>query len=183
MSDRNSPTGEVAAILSQFPGPVTLFPSKFRILITSTVAMLLVALFIWFTWNAARSGNLLLVAVYGFCVLVCAYAVIVSALASLTDLYFITLNANGFETQFAWKKRRRSWNDVGPFAVLSFIRGATVVAFDDETCRSGVSRKFNLLMTKHNSLLPGYFGLENEDMARLMTEWRARALGLKPWIS
>jgi hypothetical protein len=30
--------------------------------------------------------------------------------------------------------------------------------------------------------LADFYGLRHDDMPRLMTEWRARALGLKPWI-
>jgi hypothetical protein len=149
---------------------------------TSIGITLLVALMLWLTWDTARRGNFAYAALLGSCALVCAYAVVIGTLAFITDLDFMRLDVNGFETQFAWMNRHFSWNGVGPFMVRSFIRGGTVVTFDDATRRSGLSRMLRLFPFPQSSILSGQYGLGSDDMARLMNEWRARALGLTPWI-
>jgi hypothetical protein len=177
MSERDMEGDDVSDILRQFPGPVRLFPSKTRTLVTSIGLPAVLALLVWITLDAAAQGKLLHAVLMGACALVLAYAGIITVWAFITDLYFITLNAEGFETQFAWRNRRRLWRDVDRFAVRPYGRNATIVGFDDLTIRSGLVRAVNILMFGRTSMLPGVFGLTDNDFARLMTEWRTRALG------
>jgi hypothetical protein len=175
MSTEEGLSEDAADLLAQFPGPMILWPSKARTIATWLTATVAVILLGSWAWDAAARGNLITALLWGSCVAVLAYTGIIGAWAFITDLNYMTLDQDGFEIQFAWKNRRRSWQQVDGFEAVSFSRGRAV-AFDDKMCAPGFSTSFFRFFTRHDAILAESYGFAADDFARLLIEWRRRAL-------
>ncbi len=125
-------------------------------------AMLLIGVFAWHAWHVDH-WNLQQVIFYGSAALICIAVQILALLSLFTNLNFIRLDADGFNVQFPWKLQRRCWKDVNGFNACWRGKGR-VVAFTDETGR--------------NTFLNYTYGFTKDEFARLMAEWRQRALAM-----
>ena len=167
MGEQDLLPAEAAEILRQFPGPVMLRPTIFRSVATCVVCALLLAVFAYFTVVGVDQRDVIQAVGNGVCGLVSAYAGSTALYALLTRSSFMRLTAEGFEIQYARRFERHSWRDVAGFAVIPTGRGGSRVIYDDAAKTEARARTSRLVRT---------YGLEKEDMARLMNEWRRLAL-------
>jgi hypothetical protein len=180
MSKQRDIGDDVNDILRQFPGPVVIFSSKARVVGRCAVIAVLAAAMAWICWSAARRGNVPEAFLSGVFALLFAFIGALNILAVITNLDYLCLDPEGFEIRFAWIKRRHSWRDVDRFSVRS--GRARRVVFNDDTLSRGVLRRLTDFLPGRNAMLPDAYGYEEEDFASLMNEWRARALGLTPFV-
>jgi hypothetical protein len=155
---------EVEAILQQFPGPVTLHPGFWKVLIGSAIALFAVVLGVFGiktgTWAGVLSG--------GFIALFFGIGAPVAIWASLRGMNDLRLTRDGFEFPRTLRGcKRHQWRDVQDFAPM-YVGKMWHVAYNDET------RKRSWM--GHNALLPDTYRLGAANLAMLMAAWRQRAL-------
>jgi hypothetical protein len=167
----------VATILGRFPGPVIVRAPMFKrigALITVTLFSGVVAWRVWSLDHWSLQQTILI----GVVALVCAVAEILAILAMFDELNFMTLDADGFQIQFPWGRRRRSWREVDGFEARWVGIGGRVLAFNYRTDAVIVSAGLNQFFAGHDGVVSYSFGFTKDDFARLMNEWRERALAL-----
>ncbi len=161
---------KVADFLSRFPGPVTLHPSRKKWLLV-------------FLGGAVFSaGGILMIRsgeTVGWAVLVFfALVAIVAAAVMLPGAGRLVLDRAGFEAKVLFRGYRKRWSDTRGF-VATTIPGpgnTRLVAYDDLTQGGGMMNDLNVAITDRNAALGDTFGLSADDLARLMEQWRERAL-------
>lgn len=166
--------GDVALILASFPGPATLHPSRRKFVLALAGCLAFAAVAIWLlqegSLSPAGTAKVWLgLVVFGVCALV-------PAVMLLPGAGRLTLDAEGFEQVSLYVKRRVVWRDVGNFTVRPYsMRGRTnhCVGYDDARLRTD---NMNRRMIGRNAALPDAYGLSHDQLASLMTQWRARAL-------
>jgi hypothetical protein len=165
---------QVDTILARFPGPVTLHPSRLKILgafaLTLSFAVfcvyLLVAKLPEFDWYDTIMSWL---ATLFFGVCTARLAVLLQQPGAMS----LTLDADGFDIQKIFRRVRTPWQDVGGFRVdesEGFTKGK--VMFEVVTAGAGPQRRGAVKVTR---ALPDYYQLPNDDFACLMEQWRQRA--------
>jgi hypothetical protein len=92
------------------------------------------------------------------------------------DLGSITLDAEGFEVRSLWTRLRRSWRDVDGFEVEWFQRWLRVTYIN--TAASTGALRFHQWIAGNREALSYTYGFGRSDFARLLTQWRERAVGL-----
>jgi hypothetical protein len=167
-------TGDAALILASFPGPVTLHPGRRKFVLALAGCLAFVAIAIWLlqegSLSPAGTAKVWLgLVVFGVCALV-------PAVMLLPGAGRLTLDAGGFEQVSLYVKRRVPWHQVGNFTVRQYsLRGRNnyFVGYDDARLRAD---NMNRRMIGRNAALPDTYGLAHDELASLMTQWRARAL-------
>jgi len=168
--------GQVAVILASFPGPVTLHPSRRKFVFALAVCLASSVIALWLlqgdSLSPAGTAKLWLgLVVFGICALV-------PAVMLLPGAGRLTLDAEGFEQVSLYVKRRAAWRQVGNFTVRQYsLRGRTnyFVGYDDARLSADNMKRH---MIGRNAALPDTYGLSHDDLASLMTQWRARATAL-----
>jgi hypothetical protein len=167
--------GKVDAILARFPGPVTLHVSRLKFLGLLAASLGFVAALLYMLDDGALSPSATLkawlgIVVFGMCALV-------AAVMLLPGAGGLTLGADGFARITLFMTFRKPWRQVGSFTVVQYSlrRGRTIrfVGYDDDALAPD---NRNRRMTGRNAALPDTYGLAHEDLASLMSQWRARAL-------
>lgn len=161
-----------SSVLAQFPGPVTLRPSKTKLLVPHLLGAVGILPGVKFFVDSAHGGGSILLA-YTSLAMVC--LAVVLGLVYFRPSNRITLRLDGFEVIRGRDRRMFRWRDVGNFRV----EGVTVCfdnAFADENASPRL-RFGNLFALGYDTWLPPYFGLSEADMAFLMKAWRLNALG------
>lgn len=168
---------EAENILARFPGPVTLTPSRLKLLgafATSIgIAAFCVALIVWervYNTEEVIKAYLGIVLFAGFAVF--------ALVRFLPGAASLTLDADGFETCNLWRRTWSRWQDVDDFRPQpdDDIRpgvGAVAVL----TARMGPQ---HTRVMKVTGTLPDNYRLSKDDLVWLMEEWRKRALALLP---
>lgn len=166
------------AILARFPGPVTVAISRAKWLAVLAGGAAFVAIFVWMLradpddvsaperWTA-WAGLLF----FGLVMLV-------AAVALLPGAGSLTLDADGFETCSLFRRFRTPWRQVSEFQVGAYTtpgRLQRTVIYDDAKPASLFAHSVRQMFGR-NSALPDTYGLSHEELARLMTQWRTRAL-------
>jgi hypothetical protein len=169
--------GEVDAILARFPGPVTLYPSKpklfaiFALMLGLTFLFAHVAVvrtnFVWY-----QTGMMALAA------LIVGFGAVRWAVLLLPGAMSLTLDADGFECCFLFRRERFRWQDASGFRPQKgneMRKGTKVgaIAFDVRPTIAGIQRG---TAAKARSSLPDNFRLPKDDLVLLMEQWRERAL-------
>jgi hypothetical protein len=161
--------GGIGAIVSRFPGPVTLYPSRkkwFLVLLASAV----------FTAGgvAMVSSNESL----GWLVLVFfGTGLVMSATMLLPGAGGLVLDADGFQVTTMFRSRRSRWRDVTNFEPISVpYSRQRMVGFDDATAGRTITA-INKALAGHNAALPDNYGFSVDELAELMRRWRERAAG------
>jgi len=89
----------------------------------------------------------------------------------------LRLDRDGFEASSLFRRSRARWRDVSRFEGVRIPpANFKMVAFDDTNQQSGRMAAANVAVCGHNSGLPDTYGFSPDDLASLMTQWRARAL-------
>jgi hypothetical protein len=167
-------SGKVALILASFPGPVTLHPSRRKFVFGLAVCLASVVIAIGLLQGDSLSPTgmakvWLGLVVFGVCALV-------PAVMLLPGAGRLTLDAEGFEQVSLYLKRRVAWRQVGNFTVRRYsLRGRNTdfVGYDDARLPAD---NMNRRMIGRNAALPDTYDLSHDELASLMTQWRARAL-------
>jgi hypothetical protein len=160
-------------LLAQYPGPVRLTPSpgKWLLFIAGSVAFMAL---IWFF--LLRPGGVSLYTMAGWLVIALFAFNIIGALGNLLPgVAYLKLDADGFETKTLFGAKTVPWKIVSNFRA----EGSNVsrrVAYDVFTNEPPRSALFNFLINRQRGLADNY-GVPHEDLARLMNEWRAKAVG------
>ena len=170
----------VGAVLQRFPGPVTLKASRKKWAFMLAGALVIIAFCIYAL--AFDPGPLpasyrvvFWVGLAGFAfVIPMAIAILVSPRASR-----LVLDRNGFQFVYLFGSSRYLWKHVTDFAVFNISAGQGeigVVEFDDITRLNSNISLLNKSLAGRNYAFADTYGLTAEDLARLMNQWRERAL-------
>ena len=164
-----TPVGKAASILSRFPGPVTLYPSRRKWLLVLLVGLVLGAGGVLML----RAGEWL-----GWLSLVFFAVVSLTALAAmLPGSSRLRLDKDGFEVRMLFRGSRKRGAETSEFGAAPIPpSGQVFVVFDDLTTTHKTLAGISTAIVGRNGALPDTFGLAAEDLAQLMTEWRRRAL-------
>jgi hypothetical protein len=160
------------AILSKFPGPVTLFPSRTRWFWVLLGCMIFVAGGIHMIAVGAATGWL----VAGFFGL----GTVVAAVMLLPGAGALKLDRDGFEVTSLYRRHRTRWQDATGFEAVTVavpFRVQRMVAYDDVNLAGQSLAKLSVAIAGHNAGLPDTYGLAVDDLAGLLKAWRARATG------
>lgn len=168
---------KVNDILARFPGPVTLRVSlrKMLALFFGSLGFVLVGvLLIVFVKDdpEARIAGMASIVFFGACALI-------GAVMLLPGAGSLTLQAQGFEICSLFRRNRVAWPQASRFAVvtLPLPDGGSnrMVGYDDDKLK-GFGADFSRDKLGRNAALPDSYGLSLDELARLLTEWRERAL-------
>jgi hypothetical protein len=168
---------KVEAILAGFPGPVTLRVNRLKMLalFAGSLAFVTGGLFlIVFTKNDpnALAAGIAAVLFFGACA-------VVGAVMLLPGAGSLTLDAEGFEVCSMFRRYRTAWPAASGFIVATLeIPGhgpKRMVGYDIDTL-TGFAAEFSRDTIGRSAALPDSYRLSLDDLARLMTVWRERAL-------
>jgi hypothetical protein len=155
------------AILSRFPGPVILKTSRPK------------ALFVLATGVVLSFGGIIMIreaepwgwVVFGFFLLVAA----AGAVMLLPGAGRLLLDAEGFEVTSLFRRHRTRWADVSEFEVTRLPPAAQkMVVFDEMHSKDSVLARMTRSLAGRSGGLPDNYGLDYEDLAAIMNEWRKR---------
>jgi hypothetical protein len=160
---------DAAAILSRFPGPVTLYPSRKKWLLVLAGSALFAVGGFWMI----RQGNAM-----GWVVLIFfGLVAVVAAAAMLPGAGGLTLDRDGFEATNLFRRHRTRWQDATGFQAARIPPAhQNWVAYDDVNASTKRIAKFNVGIVGRNVALPDTYGLSADNLAQLMVQWRERAL-------
>jgi hypothetical protein len=163
------PQPDIDKMLSRFPGPVTLRPSRRRMLLHGSLVFVAGGVLMILAGAVARGERWMLWAGIGVFVL-CAAVFIIMLLPSAAKL---VLDGDGFELTARSRTSRIRWADTSIFE-LAFNR---IVVFDDTRSMASRMGKFMKGVGGHSGALPNFGPLSEPDFVALLNRWRARALG------
>ena len=160
---------DVTEILSRFPDPVTFRPSRKKWLLVFAGGALFAAGGYWMIRSDEQAGWFVLI-FFGLVALA-------GALAMLPGAGALTLDRDGFEFSSLFRRSRARWRDVSRFEVAELPpSGHKMVVYDDALQKGGLMAAASTAISGHTSGLPDTYGLAPADLARLMQQWRERAL-------
>jgi hypothetical protein len=168
MSDSSILSEKAKVILAQFPGPVTIRPSKWKMLAVSSPMFLLAAAAIGILWPFRLQLREWLI-IGGFAGGPLLFIVTLTAISLVKDMPRITLDSEGFWSTALLGSGGKRWQDVS-----CFKSAVGVIAFVDASQPKGFWSRINRF-----HLFPSLYQLKSKDISRLMTAWRERAL--MPW--
>jgi len=103
---------------------------------------------------------------------------IVAALAMLPGAGALMLDSDGFEVTNLFRHHRSHWQDTDGFAAARIPPARhLMVVYDDATQSAKSLARINIAIVGRNAGLPDTYGLSADDLARLMAQWRERAVG------
>jgi hypothetical protein len=159
-----------AAILSRFPGPVVLVPSRRKWLLVLGGGLAFVAIGLWVMHDVPLWG--------WFGTSFFAVAALVAALMLLPGAGGLRLDSDGFEMTSLFRRHRSRWMEVSEFEVVRLPPSLQkMVVFDDVRTKDSALAKVNRSLAGRTGGLPDSYSLSHEDLAAIMNEWRARATG------
>jgi hypothetical protein len=167
------PADKSDAILPAFPGPLTLYPSRRKLLLVLLVCGVFAVGGFGMVTQAAPGGWFVLV--------VFALGTIIAAVALLPGAASLKLDRDGFQTTSLFRRRRTLWQDVTGFEPASIPPSMLkLVVYDDVNAAGRAVAGLNAAIAGRNAGLPDTYGLSAADLARLMTRWREQALASPP---
>jgi hypothetical protein len=182
---RNDADNNVEDMVTQFPGPITLVPSrkKWWTLAGASASVASVSIFAIFYSRFHLHGDTRVDAEFtlewaSFCTVVFGCGFIVSVLNLRTSASFLRLDARGFTTASPFLgKRVFRWSDVSDFDALYYKKyNYSTVIFKTAVPRRGLLVKINTILARgRNDWLPDTYGLEASDLVWLMTTWQNTA--------
>jgi hypothetical protein len=160
---------DITKILSRFPGPVTLYPSRIKWLLVFTVCALFAVGGIFMIRDGASGGWFVLI-FFGL-------GAPVAAAAMLPGAGGLTLDRDGFDITSLFRGHRTRWRDAAGFEAARFPPAhQKMVVYDDVTQGTKSIAKLNVGLVGRNSGLPDTYGHSADNLAQLMAQWRERAL-------
>jgi len=161
---------DITKILSRFPGPVTLYPSRIKWLLVFTVSALFAVGGIFMIRDGAAGGWFVLI-FFGL-------GAPIAAAAMLPGAGGLTLDRDGFETTNLFRRHYARWRDAAGFQAAHIPPAhQKMVVYDDVTQSAKGVAKLNVGLVGRNSGLPDTYRLSADNLAQLMAQWHERALG------
>ncbi len=161
---------DAAEILSRFPGPVTLYPSRKKWLLVFAGGALFATGGAWMIQSGDRMG--------WFVLMFFALVALAAAAAMLPGAGAFTLDHDGFEVTSLFRRHRSRWQDTAGFVAARIPPARqNFVVYDDVKQNTKNVAKINVAIIGRNSALPDTYGLSAENLAHLMARWHERALG------
>jgi hypothetical protein len=166
----------VDAILARFPGPVTLYPSRLRLIGLLAVGLAFVAVSIVVLHEEADGGALARWLVAWFALIFFGVCALAAAVMLLPGAASLTLAADGFEVCSLFRRNRTPWRQASDFIVGEFRAGRLqrLVAYDDAGL-AGIAAETSRSLVGRNAAFPDTYGLSHEELADLMRRWSERA--------
>jgi len=162
------PASDADALLSKFPGPATLYPSRKKWILVLLGCLVFAAGGAWMIAGGASWGWAALI-FFGLGTAV-SLAMLVPGVSALT------LDRDGFDVTSLRRRHRTRWTDATGFEAVAIPPAMRrFVCYDDSNAARLAIAKTNVAMTGHNAALPDTYGLAPADLARLMSAWRERA--------
>jgi hypothetical protein len=159
----------VETLVSRFPGPVKLYPSRKKWLLLLVACIAFTAGGVFMARDHADGGWFVLI-FFGL-------GLVFSIVMLLPGASGLLLDGDGFKMTNLYRSHRSRWQDVQGFQAVAIPpSGQILVCYDDSGAARSSLAKMNIAITGHNSALPETYGLSADDLARLMTQWRNRAL-------
>jgi hypothetical protein len=162
----------VEPLLSQFPKPLTLYPSRSKYFILFVVS----ALGFYMSVVLAKQDS---TATIWFCVVFCTVCAIVFATYLVPGSASLTLDADGFRVKQFYFVRKSRWQNVtsinvgdSPPSRIKFVR------YNDTQWSGWRLARWETAALGYNAMLPDTYGMSADDLAALMTHWRDRVLAL-----
>jgi hypothetical protein len=163
-------TEQPDAILRRFPGPVTLFASRKKWLLVFLGSAVFAAGGVWMVEKGASGG--------WFVLIVFAVFAIIAGLMLVPSAGSLKLDRDGFEATSLFRSHRVRWQDATSFTPVAIPPSMQkMVCYDNASLAGGALAKVNVAIAGHNAALPDSYGLAVDELARLMAQWRARAVG------
>jgi hypothetical protein len=180
MTNRND---AVSALLSTSPAPIRLVPSKGKWLKVLISCAAFVAIGIWMIGDHAaltKTYHGIPVFYIGWStILFFGLGLIIGIIIMLPGASSLTLSTGGFAIQKMFRDRVLSWADADNFAVVTINtphKLIKAVGFNHRPSENTMLGRANVALTGRNAALPDTYGFAEEDLARLMSLWRVRAL-------
>jgi len=164
-----APKTSAADILARFPGPVTLHPSLKRWgLMLAGCAVFAIA-----GQAIIRDG-----ALTGWFVLIFfGLGMLLAAVPMLPVAGALTLDPTGFEAINFYRRSRTRWQDATGFIAARIPPARLRVVLFNDAAQAGTLSRINAAFAGRNGALPDTYGLQADDLARLMAQWSERAAG------
>jgi hypothetical protein len=153
-------------ILSRFPGPMMLYPSRRKWLLILLTCVAFVAIGIWMSSETPKGWFVL--AFFGACLVIAAVVLLPGAAA-------LKLDREGFETTKLFCRYSVRWQDATGFEAAR-IAGNDMVVYDDRNATGRAIASLNVALVGRNAGLPDTYALPAEVLASLMARWRERAV-------
>lgn len=160
--------GEAETLLARFPGPVTIYPGRFKLLIALAIFAGLTVFSVYLLQQAIEAWSSDVIRA-SLALLVCGGITGSVVILLLPGAMRLTLDADGLEMVKYFRRDRFSWRSVGGFRVEEADADTKwkIVKFDDLRRGGKITRA-----------LPINYPLPVDELARLLAQWRERALAL-----
>jgi hypothetical protein len=172
---------KVDVILARFPGPVTLRVSRLKMLALFAGSLAFVAGGVFLIVFVKGDPEALLAGIAS--ILFFGACAVIGAVMLLPGAGSLTLDAEGFEVCSLFRRHRIAWPQASRFTVATLAlpgkNDKRMVGYDVDGLK-GVAAEFSRDAIGRNAALPDTYRLSFEELARLMTGWRQRALAQRP---
>lgn len=168
-------TAPVEELLSRFPGPIRLYPSreKWAMLAAGSLPFAIVGGILILDGSAHMLWGWIATVFFGICLLV-------SAIRLLPGAAALTLDIGGFEEHTLFFQRTRAqWRnvtDIKADAAPAARSNMKLVWFNDPEWKGNWLRGQEAALPGCNAGLADTYGLSAEELADLMIRWQQRAL-------
>jgi hypothetical protein len=158
----------IETLLSRFPGPLKLYPSRKKWLLLVVVGIAFIAGGFFMVRKQADGG--------WFVLIFFALCLVVSIVMLLPGAGGLLLDGDGFKMTSLFRSHRSRWQDVQGFQAVAIPpSGQKLVCYDDSGAARSPLAKMSIAISGHNAALPDTYGLSADDLAMLMARWRNRA--------
>jgi hypothetical protein len=175
MSATDQQQDSVAGLLKGFPAPLVLRPSmrKWLWVLAAAIVFVVAGIVSIEEPRDAADAN-----VGWFAVVFFGLGIVISGIMLIPGGAGLTLSADGFVVRKFFYDRTVRWTDVGEFVIrgVSYPRGSKKFVVYNDPSAKGTLAAANARLTGYTGALPDTYGLSVEDLCRLMTLWRERAL-------
>ena len=160
-------------ILSRFPGPVTLYPSRRKWLYVLLASAAFVVAGLLLIASPLAYHNML-----GWASLVFfGLGMLVAIVVLLPGTSYLKLDREGFEIVMLFRRFTVRWRDATGFEAAEIRPGSPrIVVFDDANSKGRAIAKLNVALFGRMGGLPDIDGLSAETLADVMAHWRELAV-------
>jgi hypothetical protein len=174
----------VDELLERFPGPITLYASQRKwlailagcaVFVGIGASMIISPAFFHRSYLGVPADIIgwLEIVLFGS-------GLIVSIMALMPGRSDLTLDANGFVVRNLFRSLTNRWENVDDFTAVTVaatpVRKIMFVGYNDRTQAQRALARANMGLVGRNSALPDTYGMTAEDLVRLMSLWRQKAL-------
>ena len=175
----------VDELLERFPGPITLYASQRKWLAILAGCAVFVGIGVSMITSPAFFNPSYLgipADIIGWLEIVLfGLGLIVSVVALMPGRSHLTLDANGFTVRNLFRSSTDRWETVDDYTAVNMavthpVGKIMLVGYNDRTQAQRALARANVGLVGRKSALPDTYGMTAEDLARLMSVWRRKAL-------